>query len=151
MTPLIIFGAKYLFVLVALAGVGVVFRKKEQRLRLGLVALIALPIAYALARLVGVVFTHPQPFAVEGFEPLVPHEIDNSFPSDHVALAGVFASVAFLADRRTGLALWALTLLVGLSRMLAGLHWGVDIVMAAALAVLVVAVTHRLVEKYLSA
>lgn len=104
---------------------------------------VALPLGYALARLAGLFFAHQQPFAEQGFEPLIPHAIDNSFPSDHVLIGGVFASVAFLADRRVGLLLWVLTLLVGLCRMLAGLHYGVDIMAAAVLALGAVWASHR--------
>src|SRR3990167_7178937 len=137
MDQLIIFGAKYLiFCIIALAVLTVlVLKNKEQWFRLSMLVLLALAAGYALARLAGLLFAHPQPFAVEGFEPLVPHAVDNSFPSDHTLIGGVFAAVAFLADRRAGLALWALALLVGLSRMLAGLHYTVDVVAAAALAV----------------
>jgi undecaprenyl-diphosphatase len=151
MTPLIIFGAKYLFIAVALAAAAVIFFDKERRMRIGLVALVSLPLAYALARLAGMFYSHAQPFAVQGFEPLVPHEIDNSFPSDHTLVAGVFASAAFLSDRRLGLFLWAFALLVGLSRMLAGLHWGVDVLASAALAAGVVWIVNSLATNYFRA
>ena len=134
MEPLIIFGATYLvFIIAAVAVVGI-FLHTERRLRIFYIALVALPLAYALARVAGMFYSHHQPFAELGFEPLIPHEVDNSFPSDHVVLSGAFASLAFLADRRLGLALWALALLVGLCRMLAGLHWGVDVAVAALVA-----------------
>ena len=138
MTEFIVFDAKYLVAVVLLGGAVTLAFAGEQRRQFTYVLAIALPLGYALARLAGLFFAHNQPFAVEGFEPLIPHAVDNSFPSDHVALGGVFASVAFLADRRVGLALWALTLLVGLSRVLAGLHWGVDVFAAAVLALGVV-------------
>src|SRR3989344_3320827 len=127
MTPFIIFVAKYLIAAIAGAAAAVVVADKERRIKIVYAALIALPLGYALARLAGLFFAHNQPFAVEGFEPLIPHAIDNSFPSDHVVLGGIFASLAFLVDRKVGLVLWAFTLLVGLSRMLAWLHYGVDV------------------------
>ena len=145
MDSLIIFGAKYLvFAIIALAVLAVVVCKsKEQWFNFGVLVLLALAAGYALARLAGLLFAHPQPFAAEGFEPLIPHATDNSFPSDHTLIGGVFASVAFLADRRVGLALWILTLLVGLSRMLAGLHYPIDILAAAVLAAVAVWATNR--------
>src|SRR3989338_11102220 len=134
MDQLIVFGAKYLVVFVALGSALVLAFAGERRARLVYTLAIALPLGYALARLAGLLFAHPQPFAVEGFEPLLPHAVDNAFPSDHTLISGIFASVAFLADRRVGLALWVLALLVGLSRMLAGLHYSVDVAAAAVLA-----------------
>jgi len=145
MDQLIIFGAKYLvFVIIALAVLTVVvYKGKEQWFRLSMLALLALAFGYALARVAGFLYAHPQPFEVEGFEPLLPHAADNAFPSDHTVIGGVFASVAFLADRRVGLALWILALLVGLSRMLAGLHYPIDIFASAVLAVAAVWATNR--------
>ena len=145
MTPFIIFGAKYLVAVIMLCGAITLAFAGERRRRFTYILAVALPLGYALARLAGLFFAHNQPFAVEGFEPLVPHAVDNSFPSDHVLIGGVFASLAFLADRKVGLVLWALTLLVGLSRMLAGLHWGVDIAAAALLALVAVFVAHKVV------
>jgi undecaprenyl-diphosphatase len=141
MIPFIIFGAKYLVAAVAGAAVAVIVADKEQRVRIGYIALIALPLGYTLARLAGLLYGHIQPFALEGFEPLIPHNIDNSFPSDHTLIAGISASLAFLSNRRAGLILWACTLLVGLSRMLAGLHYASDIIVAAVLAVVAVAIS----------
>lgn len=147
MTALVIFGAKYLVAVVMLSGAITLTFAGEQRRRLTYTLAIALPLGYALARLAGLFYAHSQPFAAEGFEALVPHAVDNSFPSDHVGLGGVFASVAFLADRRAGLLLWALALLVGLSRELAGLHYAVDILAAAVLALFAVWVSHRVLSR----
>ena len=145
MTELIIFGAKYAVAVVMLGGTVTLAFAGERRRRLTYVLAIALPLGYALARVAGLFFAHNQPFAVEGFEPLIPHAVDNSFPSDHVVLGGIFASLAFLADHRVGLVLWAFTLLVGLSRMLAGLHYGIDILAAALLALCAVFVARKVV------
>lgn len=147
MTPLIIFGAKYLIVIIALIAAFHIFLNKERRIKLGVLLLLALALGYALARLAGLFFQHHQPFAVEGFAPLVPHDVDNAFPSDHTLISGVFASVAFLADRRAGLVLWAFALLVGLARMLAGLHYGVDVLAAAVLALAAVWVARLVLNK----
>lgn len=138
MTTLIIFGAKYLVFAVAAGAAAHLAFVKERGRPLLYVAVVALPLAFVLARLAGMLFSHVQPFAALGFEPLVAHDIDNSFPSDHTLMAGVLSTVVFLSDRRFGLVLWALTLLVGLCRVLAGLHWAVDIVFAALIAMVAV-------------
>ncbi len=148
MDSLIIFGAKYLIYVIVVVAVAVVLFDKERRLKLGVLALLALALGYALARLSGLFFSHHQPFAEQGFMPLIPHAVDNAFPSDHTLISGVFASVAFLSDRRVGLSLWVLTLLVGLARMLAGLHYGIDVLVAAALSALAVWVAHRALKSF---
>ena len=145
MTELIVFGAKYLVAPVIVSAAIVLSRNKERRKHLTWTLAVALPLGYTLARLAGLFFAHNQPFAVEGLEPLVPHAVDNSFPSDHVLIGGVFASLAFLADRKVGLVLWALTLVVGISRILAWLHYGVDVLAAAVLALGSVFLAHKAV------
>lgn len=138
MEQLIIFGAEYLLGGIIAGAVVGIRMYKNLRLKILYAALIALPLGYALARAAGLLFQHHQPFAEQGFEPLVPHAVDNSFPSDHVLMGGIFSSLAFLGDKRFGLALWVLTLLVGLSRMLAGLHYAVDVFVSVVLALLAV-------------
>lgn len=131
MTPLVVFSAKYLIFIIAFIAMLCVWRKQNFRARLFLVALVALPVGYALARFAGLFFSHLQPFAAEGFEPLFPHAADNSFPSDHMTAAAALATVGWFADRRDGLALWVLALLVGAARVFAGIHYWNDILAGA--------------------
>ncbi|MEK7612773.1 MAG: phosphatase PAP2 family protein [Patescibacteria group bacterium] len=139
LTLCIVFGANYLIALpVMVFGAYLWFKPAEARMRLIATAALALPIAYLLVRLAGLLYAHPQPFAVYEFDPVVPHDIDNSFPSDHVAIAGVFATVVFLHHRLLGLGLWVATALIALARMSAGLHWSSDVFAAAAIAALAV-------------
>ena len=145
MTLFTVFAAQYLIYVIALCGaLAVGWGVHRGRRELLWILALALPLGYMLTRLAGLFYFHYQPFAELEFEPLVPHAIDNSFLSDHTVIAGVFASVAFLADRRAGLLLWALTLLVGAGRVAAGLHWPIDIVASCALALLAVAAAERL-------
>jgi len=147
MTPLIVFGATYLIAPVIICTAIALSFNKERRKRLTWTLAIALPLGLVLARLAGLLFQHNQPFAVEGFEPLVWHDVDNSFPSDHVAVGGIFASVAFLGNPRVGLVLWVFALLVGLARKLAGLHYGVDVLAAAVLALAAVWVARLVLNR----
>lgn len=147
MTALAIFGAKYLVFVVAALAALIVWRDQKSRTRIALIALMALPLGYILVRVVGMFFGHHQPFAELGFEPLVPHDIDNSFPSDHTFVAGAFASLALLSSRRAGLVLWLMALLVGLSRVAAGLHWPEDVFAAALIALVSVLAVDIAVRK----
>lgn len=128
MDSLIIYGAKYLIFAIAI-GVAAyaAFLPREQQVRAGLMLLVALPLAWALARIAGMLFSHQQPFATGGFEPLIPHDIDNSFPSDHSALAMGLAGVTWFFNRNLGALLCGAAVVVGISRMLAGLHYPIDI------------------------
>lgn len=108
-----------------------VWLPKEARMRFALVAFGSLPVAWLLARAAGMLFGHEQPFAVLGFEPLVPHDVDNSFPSDHTALGFALGGSVFFYHRAAGMVLIVATMLVGASRVAAGLHYPVDIVVGA--------------------
>jgi len=145
MDPFTIFAAEKLVAFIMLGSVAVITFAGERRIKLIYILMVALPLGYALARLAGLLFSHNQPFAVDGFEPLIPHAVDNSFPSDHTVISGVFSLTAFLANRHIGLVLWALTLLVGAARVSAGLHYPVDIVVGVLLALVAVFVAHKAV------
>lgn len=136
MDQFIIFCAKYL--IVAPMGALLAYVRREGLVvakQVGLELLIALPLAYAVARLGGLFVYHEQPFAVQGFEPLLPHAIDNSFPSDHMLVASVVAAVVSLRHRSVGLSLWIIAGVIGLARVAAGLHYPIDIIAAALIAV----------------
>ncbi len=127
MDMLIILCAKYLLYVMAIAlGAYWLLSPRTAKTELALVALVALPLAYALARLAGMVFSHQQPFATFNYAPLIPHEVDNSFPSDHSAAAGALAGIASLYNRALGLLLWVLAVGVAVGRVLSGLHYPMD-------------------------
>lgn len=146
MNSLIIFGAQYLYlVIVALAIWYVVRQPKDKRWRILLCAVIALPLAYVTAKILSTFYYDPRPFVVGNFLPLLPHAPDNGFPSDHTLLSGAIAAVIFFFHRKLGLVLFAIAVLVGVSRVLAGIHHVVDIVGSLVIAL---AVTY-VVFKYL--
>lgn len=147
MDAFIIFCATYLVGAIVLGSAVVLALRPARRRHLLWLLAVALPVGYALARVLGWLFPHAQPFYIEGFEPLLPHSVDNAFPSDHMLVGGVLASVAWVADARAGVVLWALALLVGVARVAAGLHYWYDIVVAAVLAAAVVGVIHRMLCK----
>lgn len=125
----IVFAAKYLIALMALALAAYgLLSPRAGRARFALEALGALALAYALARLAGLLLHHEQPFATFHFEPLIPHAVDNSFPSDHAALAGAMAGVASLYNRGFGILMWLFAVGVAAGRMLAGLHYPEDVI-----------------------
>jgi undecaprenyl-diphosphatase len=147
MEMLVIFAAKYLIAVMALALAGYAyFLPRQEQLRLGAIALMALPLVWALARIAGFLFMHEQPFAAGGFEPLIAHEVDNSFPSDHTAFAAVLAGLGYLYHRWLGTLLGAAALGVGIARIVSGLHYPVDIVASLLLGVVAVVVAKMVVS-----
>jgi undecaprenyl-diphosphatase len=126
------FNAWAIFVLVAVAG-GIWFvARPGGSLRPKLAALsaaISAALALVVNMLLGQLWYHDRPFVDHPGQTvlLVRHGADNSFPSDHasVAFAVAFAILAF--HRRAGLLLLAGAVAVGVSRILVGVHYPIDV------------------------
>lgn len=128
MNTLIIFGAEYLYLVSVLLFLFVVYKlPSNERKRFVLLSFLAFALAFVIAIIARNFFFNPRPFVVDNFKPLVPHEADNGFPSDHSLLVGAIASVVLVYKRQIGLVLAILALAVGISRVLAGVHHPIDI------------------------
>lgn len=128
MNNLIIFGAQYLYLAIVLVALAYVFRQpKESRWKIVLCAVIALPLAYIAAKIASNFYYDPRPFITGQFVPLLPHDADNGFPSDHTLLSSAIAAVIFFYHRKLGLLLFAIAFVVGASRVFAGIHHFTDI------------------------
>lgn len=133
---LIILGAKYLlWILVGLVFVWFLKQSREKQKRLTFFTVIAFPIIYAVSRVIAGFFYNPRPFVVDDFIPLIPHEPDNGFPSDHTLLSAAIAAVIYPFSRKVSMFSWALAILVGTSRVLAGIHHPIDIAGSIAIAI----------------
>ena len=138
MSSLIIFAAKYLFILSPLtAGAYFLNASREKKIKMLMLGGIALPFMYVTAKVLGHVYYDPRPFVQEHFTPLIPHDADNGFPSDHTLITAGVAAVIYFFNRPWGFALLGLALLVGAARVAAGVHHPVDIVGSIVIAVVV--------------
>ena len=129
MNSLIIFGAKYLFVLNILVVLIYFFTlSKNKKREFFLLALIALPAIYIIAKLSGLFFYDPRPFVSDNIIPLINHAPDNGFPSDHTLISTALAMLVFFYNKKLGVFLGIIAILVGISRILSGVHHPVDII-----------------------
>jgi undecaprenyl-diphosphatase len=83
--------------------------------------------AVALDVLAGLVYQEQRPFVVLGVTPLVAHDTDNGFPSDHSAAAAFISTVALFVDPPLGAIAWVFTALLGAGRLFCLLHTPLDI------------------------
>lgn len=144
MDTLIIFTAKYLYLVIILIGVVTFFRlSKEKRFELFVFAATTLPLMFALLILASSLYNNPRPFVVGDFTPLIPHAPDNGFPSDHTILSTAIAALIFPYARKTSIILFILALLVGAGRVLAGVHHTLDIVGSMVIAMVVAYIVYR--------
>jgi undecaprenyl-diphosphatase len=87
---------------------------------------------------------------VEHFTPLVKHVSDNGFPSDHATFTALIASVVYVFNRKLGLFLFVISILVSISRVYLGLHHLLDIFVGIILAIVTTIISQLLINKYIS-
>jgi len=125
----IVFCAKYLIIIIGLLALGYwLTLPRKQKTEVLIMGAVTGIIAFILAKTGSAMFTDPRPFVSDGVTPLFAYTADNGFPSDHTLL-GMTVTMALLSvSRKWAINLFVLTVIVGASRVLAGVHHPVDIV-----------------------
>ena len=145
---LIIFGAKYLlWVLIGMAFIWFLKQPRERQKRIIFFAITAFPVIYAVSRIVAGFYYNPRPFVVDNFTPLIPHEPNNGFPSDHTLLSAAVATVIYPLSKKVGAISWVMAILVGTSRVLAGIHHPIDIAGSIIIAIFGGFITYHILPK----
>lgn len=91
--------------------------------------LVAVGLVYLLSDALGAIWPRQRPFArLSTIKALAPHTPERSFPSRHVASALAMAAIGGRAHHRLGKAMALLGWVLGVSRMVAGLHYPSDLV-----------------------
>lgn len=129
LTPLFIFGAKYLFIFsILIAGISFFLQPRLIQKKIALLSAVSGVLTLLVSRLAGSVYVNPRPFVVGNFAPLVSHVPDNGFPSDHALLVGLVAAVMYPFNRRVSGLLWFMATIVAVSRVYVGVHHVEDVI-----------------------
>jgi len=129
MRSLVIFTGQYLiFIIGLIAIIATLLSEKTVRNNIIILAVISSLVALAIALVTGSLYYDPRPFVIDHFTPLIPHSSDNGFPSDHTLFGMVAAATVFIYHRKTGILLGILVILVGVARVIAGIHHPIDII-----------------------
>jgi undecaprenyl-diphosphatase len=149
MNALAAFAGKYLIFILALAAI-IIALLSERTVRNSIIrlALLAFPTALLMAWVAGLLYYHTRPFVVEGVQPLISHQPDNGFPSDHTLLAMVASGVLFVHNRKAGLLLGILGILIGIARVIAKLHYPIDILGGIGIAIASVGISWMILTKF---
>ncbi len=83
---------------------------------------------FALVELIRFFYQKPRPFVVQEVTQLISHEATASLPSGHTAFFFALSIILFLHNKKLGSIFLAASLLIGLSRVAAGVHWPLDII-----------------------
>lgn len=128
MDQLMIFSAKYLvYFIIVLACVFLFLQKRDKQKQIAMLSIISLPLAYFLGYIAGKLYYNPRPFIAHHFKPLIEHANTNGFPSDHALICFSISAIVFVFNRKWGIFLAVLSLLVGVARVYAGVHSPIDI------------------------
>lgn len=129
MSTLYIFSAQYLYLLeIILFILYFISLSNDKKKSLLLFSLVYFPFVFVVSKVFALLYFDPRPFVVGHFIPLISHVADNGFPSDHILLTGAIASVLLVYNKKFGIVAWIITVLVGISRVFAGVHHWIDIV-----------------------
>jgi undecaprenyl-diphosphatase len=136
---LIVFFARWLFFIMVGGVIGWLVKTKKSWRQIVTVA--APPIVNWAVVLNGLhaLIHDPRPFVALHTTPLVwvnQGEWNTSFPSGHAIFLFSLATAVWFFDRKFGGALFVLSALVGVARVLALAHWPIDIVVGAALGII---------------
>jgi len=129
MHELITIIAEY-FIVFPVLGFAYVFLRAEASMRkqLAISLVVSVVVTTILIKLAANIHQDPRPFVRDGVTPYFPHGNDNGFPSDHTTYSAIIAWVVFSQNRKLGVILLALALVIGSARVIAGVHHGIDII-----------------------
>ena len=143
-----IFAANYLwYVIIGITVVYFLTLSRPEQKRMLIFAALVLPLVYLFSLLGGALYYDARPFVVEHFNPLIPHKPSNGFPSDHVLWSAATAAIILPSNKYLSLILWLLTILVGASRVHAGVHHPLDIVGSMLMAIVVGSIVYLIIRK----
>lgn len=84
-------------------------------------------ISWLFAHTLKSIFMIDRPFVTEGIMPVV-KEIGYSFPSEHVAVFTGLSIALYFLNKKAGIVLGIFTLFIGVSRVVLGVHYPIDII-----------------------
>lgn len=106
---------------------------------------------FGFVELIRYFYYNPRPFLVlQDVNQLISHETTSSFPSGHAAFYFALATGIYLYNKKAGIIYFIGALLIGLTRVIAGIHWPLDVLGGAGLGVLVLLLANFVKKKNLS-
>src|SRR3989338_417537 len=118
-----VFFAQYAIFIFGLVLIYFLYRDKKFFFRLTASAVVTV----ILVALIKKIYSFPRPFLQDRVRLLITHLADSTFPSKHTALAFALAMGVFFKRKRLGIWLLILAFFIGLSRIIAGVHYPLDI------------------------
>lgn len=136
LNPVFIFFAEYMTYILVFGIIVYWLRRTETNRIMVLQGFFSFLFAEILGKIAGQFYSHYQPFAtLPDVNKLIFHEVDNSFPSDHMILFVSFCFSFWLVRRKKSWLWLLIALFVGISRIAVGVHHPIDILIGAILGI----------------
>ena len=113
-----------------------------------LTMVIAVALAFLVEFIIQQFYFRPRPFITLGIEPLLIPLSAAACPSSHALASFAVAQSVFFSNKRLGGVLFALALFVSVARMMAGVHYPLDIVGGAVLGIGAAFASRHIVNRY---
>ncbi|MDP3052211.1 MAG: phosphatase PAP2 family protein [bacterium] len=126
---IIIFCAKYLpYIIVAVLGLFFIFGHDRRReLKMIIYAAISVILSrLVITEIIRYFYPVARPFIFYKFTPLL-YDSASSFPSGHAAFFFALAAIIFIFHKKWGIVYFLGSLIICVSRIMAGIHWPADI------------------------
>lgn len=146
-----IFAAKYIPYIIFFAFLWLVVSQPGWRRRIFFFSEAAIAVILSrglITEIVRFFYYSPRPFEALHFQPLIP-ESGSSIPSGHAAFFFALAMIIYFYNRRWCIWYFAITVLISLARIFAGVHWPSDIIAGAVVGILSGIFVHVLLKKHL--
>jgi membrane-associated phospholipid phosphatase len=126
-----------------------IFINKKRKMYWTSMTLVALAGSWIVANVLKIIFAIPRPFV--GSDTIVPLITADgySLPSSHAAVFAALAVVVFSYSKKRGIPFILLAILVGLSRIVQGVHTPLDVLIGWAVGALVGIVVSRFFKRHL--
>lgn len=126
-----IFFAKYLIYIMVL-GLLFFLWKSKNFWRIAITALIAGLVArFVITGSIRLFRPRVRPFNISYINLLIDKVNQQSFPSGHASFSFALATVVYLYNKTWGMIFFAVAILISISRVFAGVHWPLDILVGA--------------------
>ena len=127
------------------------FKRFVKDLMLQGIALLVIPVGVAtiISEAISKFYLRQRPFAVmSDIKLLVPHSADGGMPSHHMVFMASAALMVYLSNKRLGVILIGLSLISGVARISAGIHYPSDVLAGILLAGATVIASNQLMGKF---
>lgn len=121
----------------------------HQALKEGLFVTSSILVAWAISYVMKITFMMPRPYIrfVSEVVPLFPYGGFDSFPSGHATLFAALATALYIGHKKVGIIFGITAFFIAITRVIAGVHFPIDILVGWIIGVVTVSVVHYYMVK----